>query len=1583
MILKAIRQIFLLQLLLLFTFGTVGQKNSAFFHISGQVRVDKGDPAGTIVSLVNLTNKTTDYNVTLTASGKFDFDLTYFTEYKLSVAKDSHYPKEIEISTMVPEAVWKKDSIFPPLPVVVTIYRKIADATMSFEGKTIGKICYSPNGKLDNFDSDVYINDKDIKREIDNYLKTHEDELFNKKLADAIEFEKKNQIGDAIRCYQEALQFRKNDQFLKSKLKELTSDLLGMDQEARIEAEYNRLIAAGDQNVTGQKYPEAIDNFKGALVIKSGDKVATDKLANAEQLLAASLADKAKQEAEYNRLISSGDQNVAGQKYPEAIDNFRGALAIKAGDKIATSKLADAEKLQAKFLADRAKQEAEYNRLVAAGDQNVTGQKYPEAIDNFKGALVIKSGDKVATDKLANAEQLLAASLADKAKQEAEYNRLISSGDQNVAGQKYPEAIDNFRGALAIKSGDKIATSKLADAEKLQAKFLADRAKQEAEYNRLVAAGDQNVTGQKFPEAIDNFKGALVIKSGDKVATDKLANAEQLLAASLADKAKQEAEYNRLISSGDQNVAGQKYPEAIDNFRGALAIKSGDKIATSKLADAEKLQAKFLADRAKQEAEYNRLVAAGDQNVTGQKYPEAIDNFKGALVIKSGDKVATDKLANAEQLLAASLADKAKQEAEYNRLISSGDQNVAGQKYPEAIDNFKGALAIKAGDKIATSKLADAEKLQAKFLADRAKQEAEYNRLIAVGDQNVTGQKYPEAIDNFKGALVIKSGDKVATDKLANAEQLLAASLADQAKQEAEYNRLISSGDQNVAGQKYPEAIDNFRGALSIKSGDKIATSKLADAEKLQAKFLADRAKQEAEYNRLIAVGDQNVTGQKYPEAIDNFKGALVIKSGDKVATDKLANAEQLLAASLADLAKQEAEYNRLISTGDQNVAGQKYPEAIDNFRSALAIKSGDKIATSKLADAEKLQAKFLADRAKQEAEYNRLVAAGDQNVTGKKYPEAIDNFKGALVIKTGDKVATDKLANAEQLLAASLADKAKQETEYNRLISSGDQNVAGQKYPEAIDNFKGALAIKAGDKIATSKLADAEKLQAKFLADRAKQEAEYNRLIAVGDQNVTGQKYPEAIDNFKGALVIKSGDKVATDKLANAEQLLAASLADQAKQEAEYNRLISSGDQNVAGQKYPEAIDNFKGALAIKSGDKIATSKLADAEKLQAKFLADRAKQEAEYNRLIAAGDQNVTGQKYPEAIDNFKGALVIKSGDKVATDKLANAEQLLAKQLADKAKLEEEYKRLIAAGDANVTAVKYQEAIDNFKGALKIKTGDPVATSKLAETEKLLKLLIAENQRKEAEQRLLAEKQKKYNDYISRADQLFNTKVYPDAKKQYQEAIRINDIEKYPKDRIIEIDSIMARLEAERLLAQKKVEEQVKLQGEGNYLKNIETGDANYKKSLWTAAIFYYQEALKFKAADKYALERIDVCKKMIDSNITADKMREYASYVQRANDDLQAKKYSSARFYYQKANEILPWENYPLEQLKVVEKVIATSGVSGTDAQFFDAIKKADDAMAQKNFAVARFYYQMASSIKPDEEYPKQQLKRISTE
>ena len=1339
MITKSFRQCGLLLFFLFITQVTTAQKFTDHLHINGRIRVDNEDPTGAVVTITNQTTKKSEKSVTVNITGKFELDLSFFSEYRMTVTKDNHYTKDIDVSTMIPSQVWAKDSIFPPFLMVVTIYKKVPYVTLSFEGRVVGKIAYSPKGKLDNFDSNIFIDDRDIRKEIDQALKDHEDEIFNQKMAEAVEFEKKNQIREAIHAYEEALALRKNDQFIKPKLKELTSDLQNLEKDAALEADFNRLLAGGDENVAKLKYPEAISNFKAALVIKPGNQVASDKLNNAEQLLA-------------------------------------------------------------KANAERAKLDEAFNKLLTEGDTHVSEKKFSEAIDNFKGALQLKTGDKVATDKLANAEQLLAKANAEKARLDAEFARLLASGDDNVSKIKYTEGITDFKEALKIKPEDKTATAKLANAEQLLAKVNADKAKQDAEFARLLASGDEKVVKQQYPEGITDFKEALKIKPEDKTATTKLANAEQLLAKVNADKAKQDAEFARFLASGDEKVVKQQYPEGIIDFKEALKIKPEDKTATAKLANAEQLLAKVNADKAKQDAEFARLLASGDDQVKGQKYQEAIINFKGALVLKPANALAEEKLSNAEKLLAKVNADKTKMEEAYNRLLASGDINVNKQKYAEGILDFKEALKIKLDDKEATSRLANAEKLLAKVNEDKAQQEAEFVRLLAAGDDNVSLKKYSEGISNFQDALKIKSADLVANTKLTNAELLLAKLNADKTKLEEDFNRLLASGDINVNKLKYSEGISDFKEALKLKPEDKNAKIKLANAEQLLEKLITYKAEQEAEFVRLLASGDEQVKNQKYTEAIGTFKSALVMKPGNEVAAEKLAGAEQFLAKVNADRANQEAEFTRLLTLGDENVARQKFADGIANFKEALKIKPDNKIAAARLTGAEQMLAKLNADREKLDADFAHLIAAGDENVSALKYGGAITNFKGALALKPGNTIAIEKLDQAEKLLARVVADKAALEANFNSLMSSGDANVIVQKYLEAVENFKGALGLK-------------------------------------------------------------------------------------------------------------------------------------------------------------------------PE--------------DKVAKMRLANAEQLLAKVNAEKARQEAEFVRLLMAGDASVANQKYSEAIVDFKEALKIKPADSVAQSKLTEAEKLLVQLLAEKQKKEDEARMQAEKQKKYKEAIGRADQLFAIKVYPEAKIQYLDAIHISDAEKYPVQRIVEIDSLLAQQVRERLLAQKHTEEQRKMQDEGSYQKNIQTGDLNFAKSLWTVATFYYEEALKYKSGDKYALDRIESCRKMIDSNISLERMQEYTAYVKHADEDLQAKKFSSSRFYYGKASAILPWEKYPIEQLKLVEKLISSTDVNGIEGQYFDAVKKADDAVVQKSFAVARFYYQKAISLKPEEEYAKQQLKRLSSE
>jgi len=222
--------------------------------------------------------------------------------------------------------------------------------------------------------------------------------------------------------------------------------------------------------------------------------------------------------------------------------------------------------------------------------------------------------------------------------------------------------------------------------------------------------------------------------------------------------------------------------------------------------------------------------------------------------------------------------------------------------------------------------------------------------------------------------------------------------------------------------------------------------------------------------------------------------------------------------------------------------------------------------------------------------------------------------------------------------------------------------------------------------------------------------------------------------------------------------------------------------------------------------------------------------------------------------------------------------------------------------------------------------------------------------------------------------------------------------------------------------------------------YLEKIKIADENFKKSQWSIARFYYMEALKLKQADNYSIDKVDACDKMISGGITSEKMQDYKNKLAKADAEMKAKNYSSARFYYRSASDILKWEPYPKEQLNEIDRIVAEklnesdqklfsenvnkaddafnrreypvarfyynkaieisqsdhvasrlkeieSIVNGseaikTDAAYTDFIKKADDAVKQKNYSIARFYYQKAIALKPGENYPKEEIQKIDS-
>ena len=174
------------------------------------------------------------------------------------------------------------------------------------------------------------------------------------------------------------------------------------------------------------------------------------------------------------------------------------------------------------------------------------------------------------------------------------------------------------------------------------------------------------------------------------------------------------------------------------------------------------------------------------------------------------------------------------------------------------------------------------------------------------------------------------------------------------------------------------------------------------------------------------------------------------------------------------------------------------------------------------------------------------------------------------------------------------------------------------------------------------------------------------------------------------------------------------------------------------------------------------------------------------------------------------------------------------------------EKYNAAIKQADEKLKERKLDEAKSIYLQAIQLKKDETYPKQKLAEIAKL----EAEIKKAEEDKTKANEAQnKQYNDLIAKADKLTADKKWEDAKKKYQEALIVKPGEKYPQQKIKEID------EKEKILKQQAIYE---ASGK-KYDETIEEANKLLNAKKWEDAKKKYQEALKYKQHDEYCLKKI----------------------------------------------------------------------------------------------------------------------------
>ncbi|MBN2669313.1 MAG: hypothetical protein JXR60_08790 [Bacteroidales bacterium] len=876
----------------------------------------------------------------------------------------------------------------------------------------------------------------------------------------------------------------------------------------------------------------------------------------------------------------------------------------------------------------------------------------------------------------------------------------------------------------------------------------------------------------------------------------------------------------------------------------------------------------------------------------------------------------------------------------YDIKIAEADAKFKERDYKAAIPLYEQAIDINPYTDYPDKQIMICESKLVSLESDQL----DYKNAIANADASFKQKQYESAKKNYEKASGIFPHEAYPKDKITEINALLANQ--DATALQKKYDDIIKQADALFAKKDYLNAKEGYKAALNVKPAEEYPKGRIADIDATLAQLEKDKGLNQS-YQEKIDEGDRLMKKMEYELAQNAYNAALKIKANEQYPKDQLALIDEKMKSMAEDRA-----YADKIRDADAMLAAKNYELALNNYSEALALKPAESYPKNKINEINQLLAQ-QADNEKKEQQYSSLIAKGDEQLSKLALIAAKEAYNQALQIKPSQKYPQDKIKEIDQLLADKNA-KEQQDKAYADAIKRADAFMDKQSLIEAKSAYQSALTIKSEETYPKNKIKEIDQILANQQAV-ADQKKAYDKAIVDADKQLANKNLEQAKQLYLEASSIKPNEQYPKDKISEIDQALK-SLAAKSKLEQDYQQKISIADKAYNEKDWTSAKTAYVEASTLKPEEAYPKERISAIDGI----IADVAKQktlEEQYQKAISQADQQFAAKDYQSAKSNYSSALKLKPSEGYPKEKIAVIDQILS-ELANKAEKDKMYIDYIASADQSFGSKDYEAAKSNYQLALKVKPQESYPQTKINEIEVILGNL--------AEQ---ARKDKEYQSKLEKADALFAKKSYSDAKLNYQQALSIKPNEAKPKEKISEIDHLLADQ-----LAQEQKESQ--------YKALIDKADKAFKAEQWNQAKTDYTQALALKQSDTYPQSQITIIDNKLKSIADLKQKDEaYTAALNRADHAFKDKSYASAKTDYQEALKLKPNEQYPKDQLKLVESGLAElAKQKELDAKYQSAITKADGLLATKEYGEAKLIYQEASTMKPNESYPKSKIKEI---
>jgi hypothetical protein len=1140
-------------------------------------------------------------------------------------------------------------------------------------------------------------------------------------------------------------------------------------------------------------------------------------------------------------------------------------------DKVYTAQIqACIENLKRLAAEARAKQKL-YQAAIDAADKLFAASDWSGAKAKYNEALGILANEQYPKDQIAKCDEKMGAN----AKVEADYKAAIDAANALFASKDYAGAKAKYQEASNIKPAEQYPKDRMKACDDALA-----AAGKEKQYTDAIAAADAKFAAKDYAGAKAKYQEASGMKPAEQYPKDRIKACDDAIAAAAKDK-----QYADAIADADAKFAAKDFAAAKAKYQEASNIKPSEQYPKDRMKACDDEIAKAGKDKA-----YADAIADADKKFAAKDFSGAKAKYQEASNLKPAEQYPKDRMKACDDEIA-----KAGKEKAYTDAIAEADKKFDAKDYAGAKAKYQEASNLKPAEQYPKDRMKACDDALAGAAKDKA-----YTDAIADADAKFAAKDFAAAKAKYQEAANLKPTEQYPKDRMKACDDELA-----KVANEKKYTDAIADADKKFAAKDFTGAKQKYQEASTLKPGEQYPKDqiKLCDAE--IAKAGVDK-----QYNDLVKQADAKFTAKDYAGAKSLYEQASGLKSTEQYPKDKIKECDEQLA-----LAAKNKQYTDLIKQADAKFAAKDWSGAKAIYQQASDVKPEEQYPKDRMKACDEGIAKAGVDQ-----QYNDLVKQADTKFAAKDYQGAKEIYQQASGVKPTEQYPKDKIKACDDAIAKQGIDK-----QYTDLIASADAKFNAGDFAGAKEIYSQASALKTAEVYPKTqmKLCD-EKISA------AAKDSQYADLIKQADAKFTAKDWAGAKDLYKQASALKATEQYPKDRIKACDDEL-----NKLAGEKKYTDAIADADAKFAAKDWSAAKQKYQEASTLKPGEQYPKDqiKLCDAE--IAKIGADK-----QYESLVKQADTKFAAKDWAGAKALYGQASSVKPSEQYPKDKIKECDD----QLAVAAK-EKQYTDLIKQADAKFAAKDWSGAKAIYQQASDVKPEEQYPKDRMKACDEGIAKAGVDQQ---------------YNDLVKQADTKFAAKDYQGAKEIYQQASGVKPTEQYPKDKIKACDDAIAKQGVDK-----------------QYSDLIASADAKFNAGDFAGAKEIYSQASALKTAEVYPKTQMKACDDKLNS---AAKNAQYTDLIKQADDKFAAKDWEGAKAIYQQASTLKATEQYPKDRIKACDAEL--SKLAG-EKKYTDAIADADAKFAAKDWSAAKQKYQEASALKPGEQYPKDQIKLCDAE